>query len=383
MAQQVPVQVRLQGLKEGSRYEGLTGVLGAWDEENQRFIVTLDCHLGPNRLKYIECQQVRVKKENIARITPEEDATANRQKKLHTAHVGSMPVVDINSLTAGHLQTFSSDTLADPFTGTCCVSLSDGDNRVGFGLLISVVLLDHIGLGRGLADDFWRDGPDAEKIRRRMDSVSGQTNRAGNVVDQLQYVAQLCMGVFEFTRRFSANTITGINQFCWIGVDKIDEHTWRAAPSVGRHWIFHTVVPSELEHGNRKCCAGKFGYAGHGTEERCLKCVECKGGACKSERGPMIWCDKCLVIGWCSNKCRKRMKESHAAMCDLVTSTNNMLGLSAVCYCCGVSSLTDGVLLRLCRQCKVAKYCSRECQQLDWERNHKTTCKKYKKVEKC
>jgi hypothetical protein len=34
--------------------------------------------------------------------------------------------------------------------------------------------------------------------------------------------------------------------------------------------------------------------------------------------------------------------------------------------------------LALCRLCKVAKYCSKECQKDDWEKNHKKACKAYR-----
>lgn len=103
-----------------------------------------------------------------------------------------------------------------------------------------------------------------------------------------------------------------------------------------------------------------------------------KGCCLNRERGPTIWCPKCLINGWCSKKCRKKNIAYHNDSCDVASDCLELLGLSSVCYTCGASENTPCIKLALCRLCKVAKYCSKECQKDDWEKNHKKACKAYR-----
>jgi MYND finger len=53
---------------------------------------------------------------------------------------------------------------------------------------------------------------------------------------------------------------------------------------------------------------------------------------------------------------------------------------SSVCFVCEKSSTTDNPL-KLCGQCKVAGYCSKECQIQDWKRRHKgVVCSSYQRM---
>ena len=45
------------------------------------------------------------------------------------------------------------------------------------------------------------------------------------------------------------------------------------------------------------------------------------------------------------------------------------------CAYCGVSDSTKNVKMMLCGRCELIKYCSANCQKLDWA-GHKKVCKK-------
>jgi len=48
--------------------------------------------------------------------------------------------------------------------------------------------------------------------------------------------------------------------------------------------------------------------------------------------------------------------------------------LNIVRCVCGRKSCPDGSKLKLCRKCKVATYCSKECQNKDWISTHRNQC---------
>ena len=381
-------RVRLKGLS-ASQYNGKTGTLGAWSEAKGRYVVTLD----------EDEQKVRVKHVHIVllegAVDQEELPASSSQQLLHTAHLSKLPVVDATELDAGRVpQIFPDGALRDPAAisqhaivangpiGVGCVSLKrKGKGRVGFALLISESLLDLIGLGHNLADQVWLAGPNQNKLVQLVQSVGGDPNRHL----ALTYVINCCATMFEYSRRFCASASSPANELCWIGARKIkNKGGWQIFKRPFTK--YHRTIPSEIEGGNRKCCEGRYGngdeFQGTPLCEKCASCDqkkrEGKGGPCSSDRGPMVWCPDCLITGWCSKKCRRKMKKAHARVCGDIANSLQFLGLSAVCYCCGSSSTTEGVRLRLCRKCKVAKYCSAECQKLDWDRNHRKTCRSYR-----
>ena len=49
----------------------------------------------------------------------------------------------------------------------------------------------------------------------------------------------------------------------------------------------------------------------------------------------------------------------------------------SLCFCC---EKQDNATFKLCGQCKVAKYCSRECQLQDWKKQHKRACASYQRM---
>lgn len=53
--------------------------------------------------------------------------------------------------------------------------------------------------------------------------------------------------------------------------------------------------------------------------------------------------------------------------------------LSQLCYYC-FQSPDPGSKLRLCTACRVPRYCSKTCQSLSWNKEHKQECKVLKKV---
>ena len=50
-----------------------------------------------------------------------------------------------------------------------------------------------------------------------------------------------------------------------------------------------------------------------------------------------------------------------------------------VCFSCGKEQLAQQLLLK-CAKCKVAAYCSKECQVADWKKKHKLACASYARV---
>ena len=378
-------RVRLQGLSS-SQYNGKTGTLGAWSKIKGRYVVTLD-EDGKN---------VRVKPQHFVLLGVEDTTkatTTDPQHLLHTAHLRKLPVFNLDRTNVPHF--FPDEALSSRFADAegyvqvaangeivvgCCSLKRSGKGRVGFALLISETMLDLIGLGHDICDKMWAAGSNQNKLLPFLQSVGRDKNK----LNAFSAVMTSCMTIFEYSRRFCAGPSSPANELCWIAARKLKSGGWQTVP---RFIAKRYVTPSEVEGGNRKCCEGRYG-----TEENvfqsipmCEKCAICdqkkregKGGSCSSDRGPMVWCPTCLITGWCSRKCRKRMKKSHTHICKDISRSLQFLGLSAVCYCCGSSSTSEGVQLKLCRKCKVAKYCSPECQKLDWDRNHRTTCRSYR-----
>jgi hypothetical protein len=59
----------------------------------------------------------------------------------------------------------------------------------------------------------------------------------------------------------------------------------------------------------------------------------------------------------------------------------HLVDLSAkehTCFECGAKRCEDGAALFRCARCKMAQYCSAECQRQDWKKNHKQLCAQLK-----
>jgi hypothetical protein len=59
------------------------------------------------------------------------------------------------------------------------------------------------------------------------------------------------------------------------------------------------------------------------------------------------------------------------------TTEPRLVDLSAkegTCWDCGAKSCNDGSMLLRCAKCKMAQYCSAECQKRDWKNSHKQLC---------
>ena len=86
----------------------------------------------------------------------------------------------------------------------------------------------------------------------------------------------------------------------------------------------------------------------------CLKCSGCEKGA-KAEQ-------RCRACGkeYCSADCRAKDAE-HTTEC-----------VQKRCAGCG----KEGEMTKECSACKGPRYCSKECQLVDWKAGHKSACVK-------
>lgn len=63
---------------------------------------------------------------------------------------------------------------------------------------------------------------------------------------------------------------------------------------------------------------------------------------------------------------------------DSVSSSDGNNIKRSRCFCC--EKQEEEVTFKLCGKCKVAKYCSRECQLQDWKKQHKRACASYQRM---
>ena len=84
-----------------------------------------------------------------------------------------------------------------------------------------------------------------------------------------------------------------------------------------------------------------------------------------------------------TNRCVRIKPENLESVCSLDPLTENMESPDVIqhnCRTCGVSGVTKK--LSYCSKCKVVRYCSRECQKMDYPRHKKKECKALKKERK-
>ena len=70
-----------------------------------------------------------------------------------------------------------------------------------------------------------------------------------------------------------------------------------------------------------------------------------------------------------------------AAAVDPISSNSDSNGdrKRSICFCCEKQE-EETTPFKLCGQCQVAKYCSRECQLKDWKKRHKCACTFYQRM---
>jgi MYND finger len=62
------------------------------------------------------------------------------------------------------------------------------------------------------------------------------------------------------------------------------------------------------------------------------------------------------------------------------TSQSTSSLTAAICFSCKKEEHPSDVVYKVCGQCKVAKYCCRECQVFDWKKQHKHACMSYQRM---
>lgn len=121
----------------------------------------------------------------------------------------------------------------------------------------------------------------------------------------------------------------------------------------------------------------------------CLQCAQCGGRLSGTRTG----CDDCLIVAYCSEKCKGTHRKTHAMSClsstyslhrvmqssvnleDRLKFVTDIIGRGVVqSDCCEACNQTFSSLQR-CGSCKKAYYCSSQCQLRDWQR-HKHYCQK-------
>ena len=85
-------------------------------------------------------------------------------------------------------------------------------------------------------------------------------------------------------------------------------------------------------------------------------------------------------------KSKEQVTHSHSEA-NLLTFSRQKLALihcdydPKFCNSCGKQGTSQELALKNCSKCKVARYCSQQCQTKDWVKRHKTDCKEIKRLE--
>lgn len=94
----------------------------------------------------------------------------------------------------------------------------------------------------------------------------------------------------------------------------------------------------------------------------------------------LMACSRCKKTGYCSKACQIQDWPEHKQMCKEQSSQKSagnsdkdrtgVNGNAGVCQFCGASGP-----VKTCKGCKMATYCSRDCQRADWGSGHKLNCR--------
>ena len=120
-----------------------------------------------------------------------------------------------------------------------------------------------------------------------------------------------------------------------------------------------------------------------------LWCAKC--GAEVGPRKKMVPCVKCNEVVYCSTQCLKADADQHQESCHPVPFYNTLGGEAitldaddlqymqaerenAGMVCANCDAIANNVHFKKCAACKLATYCSKECQKKHWP-VHKTVCK--------
>lgn len=100
-----------------------------------------------------------------------------------------------------------------------------------------------------------------------------------------------------------------------------------------------------------------------------FSCVYCKNAEAVTKYELQCSCKECTIPAFafvCSTKCRNKFEVSRLAY---------SVKCGKRCKFCK----KETIILSKCSDCKCAKYCSKECQKLDWK-IHKILCKDIVKI---
>jgi MYND finger len=64
---------------------------------------------------------------------------------------------------------------------------------------------------------------------------------------------------------------------------------------------------------------------------------------------------------------------------DFDTTSKSTTVIGSICFACGQEPQSTNPL-KLCGQCRIAGYCSKECQVRDWKIRHKRACSSYQRI---
>ena len=119
-------------------------------------------------------------------------------------------------------------------------------------------------------------------------------------------------------------------------------------------------------------------YTHKNNKSGCPKCNDCKR-SCTQKHKKMLWCNKCMIIGFCSKECRKNYKDIHKKRCIITQKELKSIGLGRVCNNCGTPEPNlENPILKSCKRCRSVYYCDKKCQTEHWD-THKIDCKKIEK----
>ena len=86
-------------------------------------------------------------------------------------------------------------------------------------------------------------------------------------------------------------------------------------------------------------------------------------------------CDSCLFVMYCSKKCQTANWKVHRQQCNWLRNGRIQLNPGDEKHICTNCLKQTCKKLSRCSRCKIAHYCSKECQKDHWKNGHKKQCK--------
>lgn len=137
------------------------------------------------------------------------------------------------------------------------------------------------------------------------------------------------------------------------------------------HYCVPLVVRSR-NHPMKKCAGCRLAYYCNENCQRadwkrhkptCYKQRTCHHCAAPT---PKKCCTECMGVYYCNDECKSADWSSHRLKCPLQASVR-------YCRRCGPGAWDERCRQKKCARCKLARYCSTECQRADWI-DHKNEC---------